>query len=186
MDTRRSALSILLAMLLLLGVGCATKDTSVPMSDQTGSAAGISWGIPQGWTVQGERMMRVATYVIEATGGDEENGECAVFFFGSEQGGDVRMNISRWSGQFEGSPAAEESTEEINGVRVTNVKIAGTYLAPGGMTMESTATKEGFVLLGAIVEAPEGNVFFKFTGPEATVLGAEGAFKAMVGTLTTE
>jgi hypothetical protein len=35
-------------------------------------------------------------------------------------------------------------------------------------------------MLGAIVEAPEGNVFFKLTGPAKTVAAAEKQFEALL------
>jgi hypothetical protein len=68
-------------------------------------------------------------------------------------------------------------------MRVTRTEIAGTYLAPGGPMMQSTGKKTGYRLLGAIVEAPEGNVFFKLTGPAATVGGALADFDALVGSM---
>ncbi len=43
--------------------------------------------------------------------------------------------------------------------------------------------KPGFRMLGAIVEAPQGAVFFKMTGPANTVTKAEGGFEAMLKTL---
>jgi hypothetical protein len=33
------------------------------------------------------------------------------------------------------------------------------------------------------VEAPEGLVFFKLTGPAATIAGAEGGFEALVASI---
>jgi len=172
---------MLVAMSLLFG--CGKKESSVPMSDTTNNAAGIEWKIPEGWEPQGERMMRVATYAIPMAGGDQEAGECAVFFFGAGQGGDVDMNIDRWSAQFEGIPSVSRSAEEINGLNVTRVEIAGTYLAPSGPMMESQGNKENFLLLGAIVEAPEGYVFFKSTGPKQTMEGSKAAFEGLLSTL---
>jgi hypothetical protein len=49
--------------------------------------------------------------------------------------------------------------------------------------MQSTGKKTGYRLLGAIVEAPEGNVFFKLTGPAATVGAAQADFDALVGSM---
>jgi hypothetical protein len=46
--------------------------------------------------------------------------------------------------------------------------------------MQSTGKKPGYRLLGAIVEAPEGNVFFKLTGPDATVGAAQAELDALV------
>ncbi len=94
------------------------------------------------------------------------------------------MNIRRWGSQFEGAGEARKTTSEVAGLNVTRVEIAGTYLAPGGPMMESQGRKENFRLLGAIVEAPEGSVFFKLTGPANTVAAAEREFDAMIQSIT--
>jgi hypothetical protein len=162
--------------------GCGGKKSEA-LGDMTGSAAGVSWQVPQRWAQGGERPMRVATYVIAATGDDAEHAECAVSFFGSGQGGDVQSNISRWTGQFEDTDKPVEDSREINGLRVSTVRINGVYLSPGGPMMQSQGKKAGYGMLGAIVEAPEGMVFFKVTGPAATVRSADGDFEAMLSSL---
>ncbi|MDH3251935.1 MAG: hypothetical protein OEM41_04035 [Ignavibacteria bacterium] len=149
-------------------------------SGSSSASAGISWVVPSAWQEQGPRQMRVATYTVPAASADAEAGECAVFYFGSDQGGNVEMNIERWASQFEGSPKPERSTKKVNGMGVAIVKIAGTFLAPGGPMMQSQGKKEDFRLLGAIVDAPEGSVFFKFTGPTAVVSRAEKDFTSMI------
>jgi hypothetical protein len=126
--------------------------------------------------------MRVATYAVPAAKGADP-GECAVFFFGSGQGGGIEENVARWGKQFEGAPSPKQATATVAGMRVTRAEVAGTYLAPGGPMMQSTGKKTGYRLLGAIVEAPEGNVFFKLTGPAATVRAAQADFDALVGSL---
>jgi len=148
------------------------------------SVAGVQWVIPKSWSTMPPRQMRVATYMSSPAEGDEEGGECAVFFFGSGQGGDVDANIDRWVGQFKNAGKPVRSTKEVNGLNVTMVQIAGTYLAPGGPMMQSQGEKNNHRLLGAIVAAPEGSVFFKFTGPAQTVAAAESDFSAMVNTLS--
>lgn len=149
-------------------------------SGSSSAVAGISWDVPSGWQEQGPRQMRVATYTIPAASAGAESGECAVFYFGSDQGGNVEMNIERWASQFEGAPKPERSSKKVNGMNVSVVKIAGTFLAPGGPMMQSQGKKDGFRLLGAIVDAPEGSVFFKFTGPGAAVSKAEKDFNGMI------
>jgi hypothetical protein len=49
--------------------------------------------------------------------------------------------------------------------------------------MQSTGKRPGYRLLGAIVEAPQGNVFFKLTGPLATVGAAEPELDALVASI---
>jgi hypothetical protein len=147
-----------------------------------GSAGGVQWTVPGRWTAGSGSTMRVATYAVPAAKGTDP-GECAVFFFGSGQGGGVDENVARWGKQFEGTPAPKQTTATVAGMRVTRAEVAGTYLAPGGPMMQSTGKKTGYRLLGAIVEAPEGNVFFKLTGPAATVSAAQADFDALVASL---
>lgn len=148
------------------------------------AAAGMHWTVPGRWASHPPSQMRAATYFVPASEGDEEGAECAVFFFGGGQGGDLQSNIDRWASQFDGSPKAEQSSKEINGIHVTLIKIAGDYLAPSGPMMQSSGTKKGYRLLGAIVDAPGGAVFFKMTGPKKTIGDAEQEFNDMVGSLT--
>jgi len=150
----------------------------------TKSVAGVRWTVPGKWVVQAERQMRIATYSVPAVEGDPEDGECAVFFFGRGQGGDVEMNIDRWVNQFENAGKPDRSTKEVNGLKVTLVEVAGTYLAPAGPMMQSQGKKENYKLLGAIVEAPDGSVFFKLTGPAKTVAAAEPDFNSMIDSIT--
>jgi hypothetical protein len=128
--------------------------------------------------------MRVATYIVPSAEGSAEGGECAVFFFGSGQGGDTEANIARWASQFKDSPKPGRTTREVNGMRVSLVNIAGTYLAPSGPMMESQGSFADYRLLGAIVDAPEGAVFFKMTGPAKTIGAAEKEFDQLVGSIT--
>jgi hypothetical protein len=146
------------------------------------AAGGIAWTVPAGWTAGPGSAMRVATYAVPGAKGAEK-GECAVFFFGSGQGGGVDDNVARWGKQFEGAPAPRRSTQSVAGLKVTRATVDGTYLAPGGPMMQSTGKKAGYRLLGAIVEAPGGSVFFKLTGPAATVAAAQADFDALVASI---
>ncbi len=169
--------------------GCSKKNTSktgtVTLTQEApeNTAAGLTWSYPSRWTKGAPRAMRVVTYVVPAAQGDSEPGECVVFFFGGGAGGDVDMNIQRWSQQFDGAPTARRSDDVVNGINIVKVVIAGTYLAPAGPMMESQGKKENYRLFGTIVEAPEGKVFFKFTGPAKTVEGAGAEFDALVGSI---
>lgn len=159
-----------------LSLVAATLPAVTPV--RTESAGGILWTVPARWQSGQGSSMRVATYAVPAKAGDP--GECAVFFFGPGQGGSVDANVERWGKQFEGAPKPAQTVTTVAGLRVTRAQVAGAYLAPGGPMMQSTGKKTGYRLLGAIVEAPEGNVFFKLTGPAATVAAAEKEFDALV------
>ena len=146
------------------------------------SSAGVRWTIPTGWAEQPARPMRVATYRVPPVKA-EEAGECGVFYFGKSQGGGVDENVARWKSQFEAGPAATTSDETVGGMTVHRVQAAGTYLASAGPMVQGGEKKPGYRLLGAIVEAPEGLVFFKCTGPAATIAANEKAFDGMIRSL---
>jgi hypothetical protein len=148
-------------------------------------AGGVTWTAPAEWTAQPERPMRTATYSIPAAKGDSEAAELAVFYFGEGKGGGVDANVKRWVSQFkkaDGSSLEKEvkpKQEQIAGFPVTLVDVKGTYHG-GGPMMGPTTPKPGFRLLGAIVENPNGALFFKLTGPEKTVAAAEKSFRKML------
>jgi hypothetical protein len=144
------------------------------------SAGGLSWAPPATWKADAPRPMRAATYKIPAVKGDSEDAECAIFYFGQGQGGSVDMNLQRWVGQFEGAKAPTPKKEKVQGgFDVTSVELDGTYTGGGG-PMGPKTSKPGFKLLGAIVEGPEGAIFFKMTGPAKTVEAARADFSKMV------
>lgn len=187
-------LALLLVLLVLSMTGC-TKELEqpkrpeppslVPGAEATPSAvAGIRWTVPERWSGHPPRQMRVATYMIPPAEGDDEGGECAVFHFPGGQGGDLESNINRWLGQFENIDTPVRDTRKVNGLSVTTIAVGGTYLSPGGPMMQSQGKKENYRLLGAIVEAPEGLVFFKLTGPARTIAAAGKEFETLVGSVT--
>jgi hypothetical protein len=135
---------------------------------------GVHWTRPSNWDQGGDRPMRLATYVPAGT-----SAECAVFYFGEGQGGNVDDNVDRWVGQFSGAPNPRRVHSKVNGLEVTRVEVRGTYLDPG-MDMKSQGERPDWMLLGAIVQGPHGPVFFKFTGPAAEVSSARHDFDAML------
>jgi len=126
--------------------------------------------------------MRVATYAIPSTGGSEP-AECAVFYFGPGQGGGIDPNLERWVEQFEPGARTRRTSGDVNGLRVTRIEIEGNYLAPAGPRMESQGSRPGWQLLGAIVEGPEGLVFFKTTGSVRALREARPTFESMMGSV---
>jgi hypothetical protein len=149
------------------------------------SAGGISWTPPATWKADAARPMRAATYLIAPAKGDTDSGECGVFYFGEGQGGGVDANIDRWVSQFEapkGAPVRKK--EKLGAFEVTTVEVEGTFAGSMGGPMGPKTNKPGFKLLGAIVEGPKGNVFFKLTGPAKTVEGARADFLKMLKSAT--
>ena len=85
--------------------------------------------------------------------------------------------MDRWIKQFSGVDATQIKREQrsANGLVQHLVEIpSGTFAS--GMPGAPATPKEKFGLLGAIVETPIGNYFFKLTGPKETVAGARKQF----------
>lgn len=171
---------------IAIGHGSAANaPNSAPM--RAGDAAsGVKWTPPARWQTGPDKPMRAATYLIPAASGDSEGAECAVFM---NIGGGVDANLKRWIGQFEqpdGSSSeakAQQKKETINGFPVTLVDLTGTFTG-GGVAMGGPATKKSaYRLLGAIVETPQGEVFFKLTGPAKTVQAAQSEFQSLLKSL---
>jgi hypothetical protein len=163
----------------------APAASDLPMPPQ--SAA--KWDAPKAWKLGPEKPMRSATYLIPAASGDAEGGECAVF---ANIGGGVQANVDRWIGQFkqaDGSDSkAKAKTEKktVSGLPATLIDLTGTFNGGGAMMNPGApppAEKTGYRLLGAIVEAPSGPLYFKLTGPAKTVAAAQTDFMAMLNSL---
>ncbi|MBZ5612106.1 MAG: hypothetical protein LAP38_27930 [Acidobacteriia bacterium] len=153
----------------------------------------MRWTPPASWKGEAERPMRLATYTVPHAPGDADNGECGVYYFGPGQGGSVEANLDRWIGQFlqaDGKPSKSTAKMEKraqHGLKVTTVDVSGAYTGMGGPQAEpGGAPKRAYRLLGAIVEGPQGSVFFKFTGLAKTVAQNQPAFEKMLASLIPE
>lgn len=58
------------------------------------------------------------------------------------------------------------------------MRAEGTFLS--GMPGGERTPQPGYALRGAIIEAAEGDVFVKMTGPAALVKSAEGDFRKLI------
>lgn len=155
--------------------------TSPPGAVSSQGSGPVKWTPPSRWEAKPASGMRAATYIIPPATGDSDGGECAVF---ENLGGSVQANVDRWIGQFEKTDGApNQKSETISGLTVTTVDVSGTFKGGGPMMGNTSGPKSGYRLLGAIVEGPEGNVFFKLTGPAKTIAAAQDEFQAMLKSL---
>ena len=111
----------------------------------------------------------------------KQSAEVVFFFFGEGGGGQTQANIDRWLSQFEEPKDKLNSKVEnqtINGRKVTYVQAEGTYQSgmPGGPKTPQPNT----MLIGAILESNQGNVFIRATGPAKLAQASQPAFRKMV------
>lgn len=175
----------------------APAASSTPAADpanqnvNTGKAilAGVTFHPPARWRDLGPDGMRQAQYRIDPVAGDPAEAEVNVFYFGPASGGGVEANLERWIGQMvlpEGADpatAVKRDSFTADGMAGHVVAVDGGYKSGGGRPMGgSTEVLPGYRLVGVVLEGPEGSLFFKLTGPLATVQSAEGDLLAMVRT----
>jgi hypothetical protein len=145
----------------------------VPNGDNQAPAA-IDWKPPSSWTsLPNPNPMRLATYkVTEAT-------ELSV----ARAGGTVDANVERWSAQFESAPKIDRRERDVRGVKVTIIRIGGTFLG-NGMAGGAADKREGWSMLAAIAQSVGSPYFFKLVGPSDQIDRARAGFDALVDSIT--
>ena len=141
----------------------------------------FSFARPADWQwVEVNSVMRKAQLkIVDAE--KKESAEVVFFFFGEGGGGLTKANIDRWLAQFEEpkeklNAKVEEAT--VSGRKVTYVHAQGTYQSgmPGGPKTSMPNT----MLIGAIIDSDQGNVFIKLTGPLKLAQASQPALRKMV------
>ena len=122
--------------------------------------------------------MRKATYQIPHAPKDKEDAELGIFYFGPGQGGTIDANIDRWVKQFAELPLdkVKRADRSANGLVQHTVEVASGTFNASAMMQAAAKPKDNYGLLGAIIEAPSGEYFFKLTGPADTVAAARADF----------
>lgn len=122
-------------------------------------------------------------FAIPKAEGDDTDGRLTIM--GS--GGTVEANIARWKGQFLATPdndpeeTAKVEKLEVNGLTIHIVDISGTYLDSMGGPVGPKTEREGYRMLGAIIETEESGLYFvKFYGPQKTVSENEEHFRKLI------
>lgn len=196
----------MMLVLLIVLAGCGGDDQQSNQQSSGGSAAdaasgdthpatshggtilaGVSFSPPSAWRDLGPGGMRKAQYRLAPVAGDTADGEVNVFYFGPADGGGVEANLQRWIGQMTlpdgGDPAsvARRSTFTADSMPGHVVSLDGGYKADGGRPMGGGGEiLPGYRLVGVVLEGPQGSLFFKLTGPAATVRAMEDDLLAMV------
>ena len=141
----------------------------------------VAWAAPPNWrSAPNPSPMRLATYRVPHSAGDEEDAELSV----TRAGGTATANIGRWIGQFDGSATSARDEKTVHGFHVTVVSVKGTFLGGGMMQGAPPSPRTSWALRGAIVEIPGSSYFFKLVGPASTLSAARAPFDEMIDGLT--
>lgn len=141
---------------------------------------GVHWEAPEALKQRPpSRPMRVAEYRL----GPEDAPATLTVFAGF--GGSVEDNISRWVGQFKtpsGEAAKGAVTSHEGAFSTTSVFVQGVYQG-GPPMMGGGGPQPDMAMRGAVVEGPDGLVFFKLIGPKKVVQEAETLFHELLASV---
>jgi hypothetical protein len=155
-----------------------TGTSTPPVERPSEGAASLVWKVPAKWTVApNASTMRLATYRVPPAGASEA-AELTVV----RAGGSTDANLQRWVEQFTDAEPARRTKQTVRGFAVSLLEVSGTFTA-GAMGQTPAGPRRDWMLLGAVVETPEGAYFFKLTGPRASVRAARSDFDALVKSL---
>lgn len=147
---------------------------------QTGT---LTFSKPASWKERpSNSSMRVAEFVVPRVAGDAEDGELIVYYFGGS-GGSVEANLERWTKQFQTTKEPVRTTTSVNGLKLANLSVSGTYVAEVRPGASERHNKPGFQMRATVVETPRGPYFIKLTGPSATIDKAGSAFDQFLKSL---
>lgn len=152
-------------------------------------AAGLGYTAPKAWQPRpASSTMRVAEFVVPRAAGDADDAEVVIYFFGGS-GGSVEANVDRWLGQMQqpdGTASKEKArrgAQTVNGLQVSTVDVAGTYVAEVRPGATERYNKPGYRMRAAVVETPRGPYYIKMIGPAKTVAAADADFTTLLASL---
>ena len=146
----------------------------------------LSFTSQSGW-IESEpaSSMRAAEFVLPGSGGAVD-ASLVVYYFGSQRGGTVEANVTRWTKQFDqpdGRPS-EEVMQRVErmvlGFPTHEVYLSGTYVAETSPGSGEYLNHPEWRMMSAIIESDHGFYYVKLIGPEQTVRRWELSFRTFL------
>ncbi len=137
--------------------------------------AGLKFTVPSRWLAETPaNPVRAGQWLIPALHGlAGQDGQAAALYFGPGAGGSAKENIEAWASSMvdaTGRPANPTvTTHQAGSFKVTVVTIFGTYSDPAPLPGIPPASRPSYGLLGAIVEGPQGSIYWRFIGPDTLI-----------------
>lgn len=149
-------------------------DIPVDLNGTPVEVAGARFVPDTKWEVIGASGKMVAHYRYGPLSNEAYQGEVTVFFFGDEPN-DSQEIMERWMDQIsiadgrDSRSTARVHSRQVGGMTAHVLSIDGIYTPPSeGFDREDTGVRDYCRLVGVVLEAPAGLVYFKLTGPDYT------------------
>ncbi len=191
---RRAFVYAVPAALLLIAPAWAHSHRESDDSDDAPvlHVSGLQFTLPTKWIPEPPPSpARIGQWQVPPPRGETgESGEVVAFFFGQDIGGSAKENIAGWIATMatpDGHPATGDVKEHtVGGTHISQVVIDGTYSEPAPIAGMPPLAKPGYVLVGAVIESPQGNVYWRLTGPEPLVTANLPLFNKMIDSVKPE
>jgi hypothetical protein len=166
-------------------ISAPARDADVSLYGPSFPVGDFKFTIPSRWRIEPvESPARGGQWRVPPLHGEGEGGEVVVFYFGPGVGGTAKENIEAWIGTMfnaEGNPAAAEvKHHKTGGLAISQVVIFGTYNQVVTLPGVPPVLKPNYGLLGAVIENPQGNIYWRFTGPEALITATLPLFNKVI------
>jgi hypothetical protein len=189
-----SRIASIVGLLLLASLVASARhhhaDADQPAIFQVG---GLQFSIPASWQAQppGDSA-RVGQWIIPAPHADNapavgDGIEIVAIFFGPGVGGSAQENFDAWAGTIttsDGTPAkGTPQKRTIAGHPISEAQFSGTYAQVNPQPGLPPTLRQGYSLIGAVVENPAGRIYWRVTGPAAQVIAFAPVFDQMLDSL---
>jgi len=171
--------------MVILAARPTNRDAEVSLSGPSFPVGDLKFTIPSKWQIEPvESPARGGQWRVPPLHDGGEGGEVVAFYFGPGIGGSAEENIGAWIGTMfnaEGHPAAaERKHHETGGHKISQVVIFGTYNQVVSLPGVPPEHRPNYGLLGAVIENPQGNIYWRFTGPEPLITANLPLFNKVV------
>lgn len=178
-------LAILAAGTQVARAAHGSREDEVSLYGPTFKAGGLKFTVPSKWiSISADNPARVGQWQVPPLHGVGDPGEVVVFYFGRGIGGSPKENIEDWIGTMfnaEGHPAAAEvKSHRVGNFKISQVVIFGTYNQTIPLPAVPPRQLSNYGLLGAVIEGPQGNIFWRFTGPEPLITASIPLFNKII------
>lgn len=173
-----------LAMVAGTQASPALRETNVELNGPSFPVGNLSFTIPSRWQIEPvDGPARGGQWRVPPLHGQGNAGEVVAYFFGPGAGGSAEENIEAWIDTMfvpGGHPADKQWQYRAGGFSISQVVIFGTYNEVVASPGIPPIPRPNYVLLGTVIDNPAGNIYWRFTGPEALVTATLPLFNKMI------